>query len=48
MNIFFLKCIGEEMINGVACEKWRMTESFGEKTNKYTLWIRYKVCIQEL
>lgn len=31
------------MINGLSCEKWRLIDSFGEKTNKYTLWIRYKV-----
>ncbi|OXU23840.1 hypothetical protein TSAR_007465 [Trichomalopsis sarcophagae] len=37
-----MECIGEEMINGLACEKWRLIDSFGEKTNKYTLWIRYK------
>ncbi|XP_058801571.1 digestive cysteine proteinase 1 [Phymastichus coffea] len=37
-----MECIGQDMINGVACEKWRLVESFGEKTNKYTLWIRYK------
>ncbi|XP_057341416.1 digestive cysteine proteinase 1 [Microplitis mediator] len=37
-----MQCIGEEMINGIECEKWRLVEKFGEKTNKYTLWIRYK------
>ena len=33
------------MINGQVCEKWRLVETIGEKTNKYTLWIRYKVNI---
>ncbi|XP_015586901.1 digestive cysteine proteinase 1 [Cephus cinctus] len=37
-----MECIGEEIINGLQCEKWRVVETFGEKTNKYTLWIRYK------
>lgn len=31
------------MINGLLCEKWRLVQQIGEKTNKYTLWIRYKV-----
>ncbi|XP_011499538.1 PREDICTED: digestive cysteine proteinase 1 [Ceratosolen solmsi marchali] len=37
-----MECIGEEMINGLNCEKWRLVETIEEKTNKYTLWIRYK------
>lgn len=37
-----MECIGEEMVNGLLCEKWRMVQEFGEKINKYTLWIRYK------
>ncbi|XP_032691451.1 digestive cysteine proteinase 1 [Odontomachus brunneus] len=37
-----MECIGEEMINGLMCEKWRLVQEIGEKTNKYTLWIRYK------
>lgn len=31
------------MINGLLHEKWRMVQEIGEKINKYTLWIRYKV-----
>lgn len=30
------------------CEKWRIVEKFGEKTNKYTLWMRYKVNFNKL
>lgn len=41
--IIILQCIGEEMINGVQCEKWRLNNVIGEKANKYTLWIVYKV-----
>ncbi|XP_046739827.1 digestive cysteine proteinase 1 [Diprion similis] len=37
-----MEFIGEEIINGLHCEKWRRVETFGEKVNKYTLWIRYK------
>ncbi|KAK0180964.1 hypothetical protein PV327_003290 [Microctonus hyperodae] len=37
-----MECIGEEMINGVQCEKWRLNNVIGEKANKYTLWIVYK------
>ncbi|KAJ8681268.1 hypothetical protein QAD02_017055 [Eretmocerus hayati] len=37
-----MECIGSDMINGFECEKWRLVETIGEKTNKYTLWIRYK------
>lgn len=37
-----MECIGEEMINGLMCEKWRLVQEIGDKTNKYTLWIRYK------
>lgn len=40
-----MECIGEEMINSVPCEKWCLTETIGEKTNKYTLWIKYKKSI---
>ncbi|XP_076749125.1 C1 family peptidase 26-29-p [Xylocopa sonorina] len=37
-----MECVGEEIINGLTCEKWKMEEQIGEKLNKYTLWIRYK------
>lgn len=37
-----MECIGEERVNGFLCEKWRLVQSFSEKKNKYTLWIRYK------
>lgn len=45
-NHIYIQCIGEEMINGLLCEKWRLVQEIGEKTNKYTLWIRYKVRIK--
>nr|KAF7397988.1 hypothetical protein H0235_015996 [Vespula pensylvanica] len=37
-----MECIGEDVLNGLSCEKWRLVENFGDKQNKYTLWIRYK------
>lgn len=37
-----MECIGQEMVNGFNCEKWRLVTKIGDKTNKYTLWIRYK------
>ncbi|XP_078043579.1 C1 family peptidase 26-29-p isoform X3 [Augochlora pura] len=37
-----MECLGEEMVNGVNCEKWQMIQEVGEKTNKYTLWIQYQ------
>ncbi|XP_043278575.1 digestive cysteine proteinase 1 isoform X2 [Venturia canescens] len=37
-----MKFVENEMINGLTCEKWQMHETIGEKSNKYTLWIRYK------
>ncbi|XP_076181446.1 C1 family peptidase 26-29-p [Ptiloglossa arizonensis] len=36
-----MECIGEDVINGSPCEKWRLVQKIGEKLNKYTLWIRY-------
>lgn len=35
------KYVGEELINGVVIEKWRLVSSEGDKTSKYTLWVRY-------
>ncbi|KAK1118855.1 hypothetical protein K0M31_014626 [Melipona bicolor] len=37
-----MECIGEEIVNGLLCEKWRLEQQVDEKLNKYTLWIRYK------
>lgn len=36
------QCHGEEIILGLPAEKWQMTSAFGAKTNKYTMWVRYK------
>lgn len=41
-----MECIGEEIINGIPCEKWRLVTKIGDKVNKYTLWIRYKKSIK--
>ncbi|XP_003494144.1 digestive cysteine proteinase 1 [Bombus impatiens] len=37
-----MECIGEEVINGLLCEKWRLEQEIDGKLNKYTFWIRYK------
>jgi len=34
--------LGEEPVNGLTCEKWRLVDTKGSKVNKYTMWIRYK------
>jgi C1A family cysteine protease len=36
------KYLGEEPVNGLTCEKWRLVDTKGSKVNKYTMWIRYK------
>ncbi|XP_021934298.1 digestive cysteine proteinase 1 isoform X2 [Zootermopsis nevadensis] len=36
------KFLGEELVNGLTCEKWQLLETKGMKVNKYTMWIRYK------
>lgn len=34
--------IGQEMLNGLPCYKWRLTDIHGDKVNKYTMWTRVK------
>jgi C1A family cysteine protease len=36
------ECVGQEMINGLNTEKWQMKDSIGQKSNKYTMWLRWK------
>lgn len=45
MNVLLsLLCFftGEETIDGVLTEKWKLTQTIGQKVNKYTMWIFYK------
>lgn len=35
------QCVGSETIDGRETEKWQLTTAFGDKKNKYTLWMRY-------
>jgi hypothetical protein len=37
--------LGEEPVNGLTCEKWRLVDTKGTKVNKYTMWIRYKASV---
>nr|ATU82457.1 venom C1A protease 4 [Lethocerus distinctifemur] len=36
------KCLGDDIVEGVKCEKWRMVTTIGEKVNRYTMWVRYE------
>lgn len=36
------ECTGQEVINGLTTEKWQLHQTIGQKTNKYTLWMRWK------
>lgn len=36
------KLIGQEVVNGQTCEKWRLINKVGDKVNKYTMWLRYE------
>lgn len=35
-------CVGEEIIDGIKTEKLQFKQEFGNKINKYTMWLRYK------
>jgi len=32
--------IGNEIMNGVTCEKWEYLNNYGDKSNRYTLWLQ--------
>lgn len=34
--------IGQDMVNGLMCDKWRLVDRKGSKVNKYTMWVRIK------
>ncbi|XP_044264589.1 digestive cysteine proteinase 1 [Tribolium madens] len=36
------ECTGEETISGVLTEKWALTQTIGQKVNKYAMWLHYK------
>jgi C1A family cysteine protease len=36
------ECTGEETISGILTEKWALTQTIGQKVNKYTMWLHYK------
>jgi len=35
--------IGNEVMNGFTCEKWEYSSSEGDKSNKYSLWLKKEV-----
>lgn len=39
LNISFL---GDETIGGIDAEKWGLTQTIGQKINRYTVWLYYK------
>lgn len=43
--LFAMKLVGTEVVNGVTCEKWQYVTSYGEKSNRYTMWLQRQVCI---
>jgi hypothetical protein len=43
--LFLLQFLGEELVNGLRCDKWRLVDTKGTKVNKYTMWIRYKASV---
>ncbi|GLH05995.1 Cathepsin L [Gryllus bimaculatus] len=36
------KWIGQDMVAGVQCDKWRLVDRQGDKVSKYTMWVRTK------
>ncbi|XP_063905776.1 digestive cysteine proteinase 1 [Zophobas morio] len=36
------ECTGEETIRGILTETWGLTETIGQKVNKYRMWLYYK------
>ena len=39
-NIWTWQLIGTEVMNGVTCERWEYINSYGDKSNRYTLWLQ--------
>lgn len=37
------KWIGQDMVAGVKCDKWRLVDREGDKVSKYTMWVRMKM-----
>lgn len=41
-SLIGFECVGEEMIDGVKTEKWQLTQTIGQKVNKYTMWMKWR------
>ena len=41
--MFVMKLAGTEVVNGVTCEKWEYVTSYGDKSNRYTMWLQRQV-----
>ena len=35
--------MGNEIMNGLPCEKWQYSSAFGDKSSTYTLWLKKEV-----
>lgn len=40
---FAMQLVGSEVVNGITCEKWQYVTAYGEKSNRYTMWIQRQV-----
>ena len=41
--LLVIQLIGNEVMNGFTCEKWEYSSSEGDKSNKYSLWLKKEV-----
>lgn len=41
-SLLNFECAGQETIDGILTEKWQLTETVGNKLNKYSLWMFYR------
>jgi hypothetical protein len=46
-DLFLLQLIGNEIMNGVTCEKWEYLNNYGDKSNRYTLWLQRQVTFKQ-
>lgn len=38
--------VGNEVANGVECQKYQLIETRGDKINKYYYWVKVEVCTE--
>jgi len=42
-DITDFKLMGNEIMNGLPCEKWQYSSAFGDKSSTYTLWLKKEI-----